>query len=180
MSVVIPPVLPAPADAEKVIEALLSKRWASLRGMRPLQDLCLRDAEAYVVGSTVWRPALGLPRKDPPGDLDLLFADPAGLNVALAHVKMWNADHEQSPWLISGDDGYYDEPDHCVRVKDYASGGSGTVVMDLWVVPAGLTVEEHVLSFTEDYHRVAYYCGPCARSRLFRGIRQGTPPGGHK
>ena len=165
----------AAGTAQATIEKWLGQRWGRLCGASPMLDFKLAEHGAWVAGSTAWRACRGMPRRTD-GDLDLVFTDRAAMLEVLKLVRAWGRSGDWPEW--SDDyDGYY-ESSTCIRVRSqWTCDGSAPVLADLWCVPDGLTVEEHVLSFTVDHRRVAY---SCAERRLFRGVRRGDPPGGGK
>lgn len=157
--------LPNINNAAKMILDRLKQRWAILGGACPITDFELAKVDAWVVGSTVWRPAiLGVHSLD--SDLDLVFGDTNSRDITCMHVRRYSQQLD-ARWDEHGD-GYYHA--QCRRFKQH---GTDRTLIDLRCPPSGVTVEENVLSFNETYRRVAYHV---PTGRLFRGVLRCTAP----
>ena len=167
-----------PEQARATIKTWLEQRWSLFHGAVPLTDFALVENDAWVVGSTAWRAVAGQERRLG-GDLDLVFETREQLNNVLRLIRNWGKGGDWAAWEDNAD-GYY-RPENCVRVKagpyfDY-NGKPSPTLADLWVCPEGLTMEEHILSFSEEHRRVGYRC---KTGRLFRGVKRGAAPGASK
>ncbi len=159
----IPTHLPSTSAVAAALNLHLRSRWMSLGGMRPLGDILTPDCPGWVVGSNVWRLVVGLsPVVD--SDLDIVFENESDRSQAIARMKKWHDEFRGSPWSFDGV-GYGDKTRRVMNAN--------VVLVDTWICPADLTMEEHVLSFSEEHQR----CALRPDGTIFRGIRRGKAPG---
>lgn len=118
----------------------------------------------WAVGSHVWRPALGV-QVDPTADFDFVCIDQARLDLVTKAIEH-----------------LYDKTTNSFGSTRYLFKGTSEVAMDVWRLPDGVSIAEHIASFPDRHQGVAYAIGVPVDLALVRttheqvkNVRPGAP-----
>lgn len=126
--------------ARRVRDHLESDRLARKIGVKVT---ALLPKAGWVVGSHVWRPVLDM-SPDMGADIDIVFASDVSRDAAAELLKKTNL---------------YDVRKNAFGSDKFYHRGTEIAAADLWTLPAGESIVEHVLGFSQRHERVAFAVG---------------------
>lgn len=183
----IPKTLPTPQQAMEILVPWLDEPQRRLAGLSPRQLLASGDAlQTWFVGSSVWYPAVM--KKPPPqtSDIDIVLGYKGKADLVNTIIAKMNERDLESTYAIVGKNvhGGLKISRQLVTPLTKQDGGIATLI-DVWELPKGVSICEHVMSYKYDHEHVALAALASAGevfslTRIVRPIAYATTPTGRE